>query len=133
MAAIMERINSTMAADWVGYSNALTAANATTEASTSTATTAPSSATTAPSISVASSLKAPYNSFEYLQKLAAAIQTEFKVLPTVVSVADKWQTEDDLSKLPGIDSSCCATRRSRYATRMAAPFVARSSAAAARS
>jgi hypothetical protein len=126
MAAIMERINSTMATDWVGYSNALNVANATTEATTTTSsTTAPSSATTAPSISVASSLKAPYNGFEYLQKLAAAIQAEFKVLPTVVSVADKWQTANDISKLPGIGKVTLREAPfAEYATRMAAPFVA---------
>jgi hypothetical protein len=117
LATILERINSTMAADYVTYSNA--AAGATT-----TATTGPS-ATTAPApINIASSLKAPYYSFEYLQKLAAAIQNEFKILPTVVSIADKWQTASDIQKLPGIGAvSLRSLPFAEYATEMAAPFV----------
>jgi hypothetical protein len=88
MDAIRERINTALATDWVTYHNAVP---------TTTSSVAPTSAP-AP----LSSLHVPYDSFEYLQKLAASIQNDFGVLPTVVSLADKWLRGEDLSKLAGI-------------------------------
>src|SRR5206468_9309554 len=47
-------------------------------------------------------LGVPYDSVDYLKKLAAAVQQQFKVLPTVVSLQDNWLTNEDLAKQPGI-------------------------------
>ena len=92
MASIRDRLVSTMATDWVAYRNAVGADS-----------TAP---TTAPTTAAApeSSVGVPYTSFEYLQKLAQQVQQNknFGVLPTAVSIADKWLTLDDLNQLPGI-------------------------------
>jgi hypothetical protein len=46
-----------------------------------------------------------YGSFAYLEQLAADIQKQFGVLPSVTSKADQWLTADDLSKLPGIGTA----------------------------
>ena len=83
--AILDRINTALSGDWVAYHNA------------------PAGATTAPS-----SLSVPYDSFEYLQKLAASVQTDFKVQPTVVSLAEKWLDGDSLAKVPGLGAAVAA-------------------------
>jgi hypothetical protein len=94
VAQILDRINSTLASDYIAYEKAAAARPA------------PSSQPGASSQSAAteavSSLGVPYDSFEYLQKLAAQIQSQFKILPTVVSINDRFLTAEDLTKLPGI-------------------------------
>lgn len=54
--------------------------------------------TTAPA---AADSGAPYDSYEYLEKLAASIQSEFDVLPSVASIGE-WKSEPELATLPGI-------------------------------
>jgi hypothetical protein len=75
-AAITER----MAADWQKH--------------------AKDSASTAPATQPAG-----YGGFAYLEQLAADIQKQFGVLPSVVSKSDQWLSADDLSNLPGIGSA----------------------------
>lgn len=81
-------ITARMAADWQKH-----AAGAPTAPATAAATTAPATQPTG------------YAAFSYLEQLAADIQKEFGVLPSVVSKSDQWLTADDLSNLPGIGSS----------------------------
>jgi len=59
----------------------------------------------APTTRPVSSLGVPVDSFEYLQKLAAKVQTEFGVLPTVVSRSSDWLTAEQLRAMPGIGTS----------------------------
>jgi hypothetical protein len=84
-ASIIEKIQTTLASDYMAYRAAPRAAGAT-------------QPTTVP----ASSLKAPYNSFDYLQALANQIQQLFKVRPTVVSLHDKYITPEEVLRVPGL-------------------------------
>jgi hypothetical protein len=73
-----------------------------------------------------SSQGVPYASFEYLQKLAQQIQANksLGVLPTAVSIADKWMTLDDLNRLPGVGQAHLnGVPMSSYVMSMTAPFV----------
>lgn len=117
MNAIRDRLVSTLAADWVAYRNAVGAnAGATAQTATAPATAA------APE----SSQGVPYASFEYLQKLAQQIQAnkQFGVLPTAVSIADRWLTLDDLNKLPGVGQAHLnGVPMGSYIMSTAAPFI----------
>ncbi len=84
--AIQNKISSKLASDWLTYSQIAT-----------TSTTKASAAMT--------SFGVPYNSYEYLQALAADIQKQDGVLPQVTSVADDFKTVDQLTALPGIGRS----------------------------
>ena len=84
-AAIFEKIQTTLASDYMAYRAAPRAAGAT-------------QPTTVP----ASSLKAPYNSFDYLQALANQIQQLYKVRPTVVSLHDRYITPEEILRVPGL-------------------------------
>ena len=123
MSAIRDRIVSTLGADWVAYRNAV-GANATTQSATAPATATAGAGTggAAP----ASSQGVPYSSFEYLQKLAQQIQQNktFGVLPTAVSIADRWLAVDDLNKLPGVGQAHLnGVPMSSYIMTMTQPFV----------
>jgi hypothetical protein len=85
MAQIQERITGTLAGDWVAYQSA--------------------TATTMPSTLPATTFGVPYNSVEYLQKVATFIQSTYGVLPAVQSIADHWLTIEDLARLPGISKA----------------------------
>ena len=102
--AIRDRLVSTLGSDWVGYRNAVGAGAG--AGGTGGATQPATQSSTSPSNAAAppSSQGVPYASFEYLQKLAQQIQAnkQFGVLPTAVSIADRWLTLDDLNKLPGV-------------------------------
>jgi hypothetical protein len=117
MQTIQDRLVSTLGADWVAYRNAVGAtAEATTQAST-----APANAA-APQ----SSQGVSYASFEYLQKLAQQIQAnkQLGVLPTAVSIADRWLTLDDLNKLPGVgQANLNGVPMGSYVMSTALPFV----------
>ncbi len=112
MNAIRDRIASVLAGDYVAYQNAA----------------GPSAATQPATQPVpASSLGVPYTSFDYLKKVAEDVQSrkELGVLPTVVSVADKWLTDEDLSKLAGIGAATMSgDPMPRYIIGYSAPFVA---------
>src|SRR5439155_3284168 len=65
----------------------------------------------------------------YLQKLAQHIQSQFGVLPTVQSIADRWLTLNDIEKLSGIGAATLeGTQRpisvAQYLMLFGAPFVA---------
>lgn len=60
-------------------------------------------ASTAPSAGGAAN--STFESHEYLQKLAAAIEKQFGVLPIVTTRADTFLGAQELSKLPGISNS----------------------------
>lgn len=114
VAAITERINQQLAADWAAYSAARPNA-ATTQGTTSRPAAPPTS------------LGAPYDSLEYLTKLAAVIQKDFGVLPTVVSKADAWLTHEDLAKLPGVGLAAVGgIPLADYIMAFSTPFVAES-------
>jgi hypothetical protein len=103
---IQSRITSQMREDWNAYHAAMT-----------------KSATTAPS----SALGVPYDSPEYLSKLAADVQKQFKVVPVVQTLADKFRTADELKEIPGIGSADAMFGQqflpfNIYATALAAPF-----------
>lgn len=95
LAQITDRLNTTLASDWVSY-HAVTP-----DEPVSSSATAPTSAPTTQRVPL-SSLRVAYNSFDYLQKLADAIQKEFAIRPTVVQLADKWLTAEELEKVPGL-------------------------------
>lgn len=80
--SIHQRIISTMATDYLSWKNS--ADNHATSKAEPT-----------------SSLGVPYDSYEYLKRLAQLIQQEYGVLPTVVSTGD-WQSAATLDSLPGI-------------------------------
>jgi hypothetical protein len=75
----------------------------------------------------ASTLGAPYNSFEYLQKLAEVIQKEFGVLPSIVQLSDAFHGEMELRGLSGIGLAYMQGRPdisfAEYAIGLAAPFA----------
>ncbi len=83
MAQIQERVASVLAGDWVTYHNVV-------------------GASTQPTTAPVSSLGVPYSSVDYLQKLAAQIQSGYGVLPMIQSIADNWLTGEDVAKIPGI-------------------------------
>jgi len=104
---IQNRVAAIIAADYLAYRNAV--------GSTSQPTTA-----AAP----ASSLGVPYNSYDYLQRLAQKIQAEQKVLPTVASFDDKLRGTDELKAIEHIGGTFGEDGDfPDYATSLAEPFV----------
>jgi hypothetical protein len=110
---IINKIKARLAQDWTSYHNATGSTPATTQ--TASATTKPAPKTT---------YGVPYDSYEYLQKLAADIQKQTGILPTVASIADTFKGEKELEALPGIGA---ATQEflpfAVYATVLAEPFM----------
>jgi hypothetical protein len=114
LSQIQDYITTTMASDYVNFHSA-TAAQGSSAGPSSTSAPAP-----------ASSLGPAYASVEYLKKLAAAVQDQFHVLPTVVSIQDKWLDFDELARQPGIGQ---AHREdgipfNSYVIGLTAPFLA---------
>ena len=103
---IQAKINSTLAADWMSYHKAVPA--------TQTATTQ--------TVGVpASSLGVPYNSYDYLQRLAADIQKQHGVLPTV-SQLPEWLSAKDLAVIGRISQARAGNADfARYATLLDGP------------
>ena len=83
---IQNRIAATMAADYVTFRNAAGGA-------------------TQPTTEPKSSQGVPYNSYEYMQRLAQAIQRDFKVLPTVAAFDDKLRDTKELAALERIGAA----------------------------
>jgi hypothetical protein len=81
-AAIVEKISASLGADYMTYHAVVGTA-------------------TAPTTLPASSLGPAYNSFEYLQKLAGQIQQQYKVLPTVASLADTFLSPQNYLAIAG--------------------------------
>lgn len=111
---IINRIRSRMTQDWMAFHNAA--------GSTTSPTTAMASAASKPAPMTAYGV--PFDSYEYLQKLAADIQKQTGVLPTVASIADTFKDEKQLEALAGIGQSMQEfIPFSTYATRLAEPFL----------
>lgn len=111
MKEIESRIAAIMAADYVAYRNVApgsTAAGATRPA-------------TAPN----SSQGVPFDSYEYLQRLAQTIQRDYKVLPTVAAFDDKLRDQAELAELANIGKAVGEETPgfADYATTAAEPFV----------
>ncbi len=105
--AIQGRIAAIMASDYQAFRNAAGGAT---------------QPTTVPN----SSQGVPYNSYEYLQKLAQTIQRDFKVLPTVASFDDKLRNEQELAALEKIGSTFDPDSNqpfAQYVTTAAVPFL----------
>ena len=105
---IQSRITSQTREDWNTYHAAI---------SKSPPTTAPTS-----------SLGVAYNSPDYLSKLGAEIQSQFKVVPTVQTLADKFRTTEELGDLPGIGKASAEFGQQSlpfniYASKLAAAFI----------
>lgn len=83
--AIRQKITSQMGADYLAWKN-----NA--------------SPTTQPAASPPTAMGVPYDSPEYLNRLALHIQQNYDVLPSVISPGD-WQTALTLDALPGISGT----------------------------
>ncbi len=111
---IINRIRSRMTQDWMAYHTAV--------GSTTAPTTATASAASKPAPMTAYGV--PFDSYEYLQKLAADIQKQTGVLPTVASIADTFKDDKQLEALAGIGQSLQENIPfSMYATRLAEPFM----------
>jgi hypothetical protein len=108
---IVNRIKTRLAQDWTNYQKA-----------TGGPTTSTTNAATKPAPKTAYGV--PFDSYEYLQKLAADIQKQTGILPTVASIADTFKSEKELQARPGIGQ---ATQQflpfSTYATVLAEPFI----------
>ncbi len=102
MATLASRINSILVADY-NASRPADSESADTDAPTS--------------------LGAPYESHEYLQRLASRIQQQFNVLPAITSLNERFLTREDLEALPGIGQTALAgVGFPAYATSRIAPF-----------
>src|SRR5437867_12950187 len=83
----------------------------------------------APTTAPASSVGVGYDSPEYLNKLAAQIQGQFKVVSTVATLSEKFLSQQELNELPGVGKSFAVFGQrdfrpfSIYATSMAEPFI----------
>src|SRR5437762_3954727 len=69
-----------------------------------------------------------YDSQEYLNKLAEQIQNQFKVVPTVVTLNEKFLSQQDLRDLPAIGKAAAMFNQqflpfNIYATALAEPFT----------
>ncbi|HEX8523352.1 MAG TPA: hypothetical protein VF669_13945, partial [Tepidisphaeraceae bacterium] len=82
-AQILERVTASLGGDYMAFNSA-------------------TKGSTQPTTVPASSLKVPYNSFDYLKALAAQIQGATKVLPVVASLQDLYITPSDVLKIPGL-------------------------------
>lgn len=102
---VQDRIYSVLSADWLDYSRKSTDAPAATSAGGA----QPPATLPASGAASTSSLGVPYDSFEYLQKLAALVQKELGVLPKIDQVA-QYQSLEQLQKLPGIGSAMTSGR-----------------------
>ena len=106
---IVTKIESQMREDWAAYHIALSK--------------------TPPTTAPASSVGVAFDSPDYLSKVAAQIQQQYKVVPTVVSLQEKFLSQEELKDLPGIGKSIVIfgqkdfTPFGVYATSMAEPFV----------
>ncbi|MDQ3441132.1 MAG: SurA N-terminal domain-containing protein [Planctomycetota bacterium] len=87
---IQNRIAAIMAADYVAFRNASPNASA---------------GATQPAGAPNSSQGVPYNSYDYLQRLAQTIQRDFKVLPTVAAFDDKLRDAKELATLERIGAT----------------------------
>jgi hypothetical protein len=104
---IQNRIAATMAADYVTFRNAAGGA-------------------TQPATAPKSSQGVAYNSYEYMQRLAQAIQRDFKVLPTVAAFDDKLRDTKELATLERIGAateSDTGASFADYVTNAAEPFL----------
>jgi hypothetical protein len=84
--------------------------------------------TTAPATSAPAITNAPFQSYEYLQKLAADVLRQYKVTLTIGSATDSFKDVIDLQALPGIGSVSFDTPQqsisfAQYALTVAEPFV----------
>jgi hypothetical protein len=123
MQDITTRITATMASDYGQYRAQRRPAGS--ASASSAPATGPTSA--APTTAPTTGPGASFESFEYLQQLAAQVQKEFKVLPTVVSLGESFLDGRQLQRLPGIGTSFTEIRQSYlpfalYAIGMAAPL-----------
>lgn len=106
---IESKIALQMRDDWNAYHNAVTA--------------------TPPTTAPASSTGVPYDSPDYLSKLAAQVQSDFKVIPTVVNLSQKFLDATELENLSGIGKSTVTLGNNGeapfapYAIQTAAPFA----------
>jgi hypothetical protein len=109
MGEIQSRIAATMQADYAAYRKAAGAA------------TQPTTSAAVP----ASSLGVPYDSFEYLQKLAENIQRDFKVLPTVRSLQEEFRDAEALRALSNVGQARAGNqmRLPEYLTTRAEAFA----------
>ncbi|HEX3358093.1 MAG TPA: hypothetical protein VHS31_14065, partial [Tepidisphaeraceae bacterium] len=106
--AIQAKLLNQMREDWNTYHTAATA-------------------TPPPSTMPASSVGVPYDSPDYLTKLAAQIQQQFKIVPSVALLAEKFLTVEDLKTLPGIGGTMVEIPSGRmafstYTIQQAEPF-----------
>lgn len=86
------------------------------------------SPTTQPANAPNSSVGVRYDSPEYLNKLAEQIQSQFKVVPTVVTLNEKFLSQQDLRDVAGIGKSAAMFGQqflpfNIYATALAEPFT----------
>jgi hypothetical protein len=81
----------------------------------------------APATAPAGTQPTGYPSFAFLEQVAAEIQKQFGVLPSITSKADQWLTVDDLGKLPGIGVARTTADDGRsfanYVLQSAEPFM----------
>jgi hypothetical protein len=113
-ADIINRIKTRTTQDWMAYHNAV--------GSTTSPTTSTAAAASKPAPMTAYGV--PFDSYEYLQKLAADIQKQTGVLPTVASIADTFKSDKELEAMGGIGQSVQEyIPFSVYATRLAEPFM----------
>jgi hypothetical protein len=83
---IVDRITTQMASDYVAYRNAITTGGSNAKPP-------------------ASSVTAPYNSYEYLQRLAEQVQKSLGMLPQLSSPERNYMREGELASLPGLGQS----------------------------
>ncbi len=111
-AEIQSRIAAIMSADYQTFRNATAGS--------------PAGSATQPANAPNSSQGVPYNSYEYLQRLAQTIQREFNVLPTVAAYDDQLRSEEQLATLPQIGMATIAEENlpfAQYVTIAAQPFL----------
>lgn len=108
---VQDRITGALAGDWMAFHNAAGSA-------------------TRPATAPSTPFGVPYDSFDYLKRLAEQVQKQTGVLPTVVNVADNYQSLEDLNKLPGISQAVFGQTVQPitmpvYLTMFTAPFMAK--------
>jgi hypothetical protein len=86
------------------------------------------SPTTQPANAPNSSVGVRFDSPEYLNKLAEQFQNQFKVVPTVVTLNEKFLSQQDLRDLPAIGKAAAMFNQqflpfNIYATALAEPFT----------
>jgi hypothetical protein len=102
---ITTRISGMMSTDYVAWKSAMTAGTADPN----------------------STLGVPYDGDEYLRRLAASIQEQYGLLPTIAFIHNNWKSEQDLASEPGIGLSHVESEPQlsfpQYAIHYAAAFV----------